>query len=93
MPSSPPLNIRPDVAAALEAGRPVVALASAPILHTLPWPGNLETVRQAKAAAQQEGALLALVAVWEGRMTVGLEVDQLETLAQGAAIASKQLWS
>ncbi len=83
MQSSPHLDIHADVAAALQAGRPVMALASAPILHTLPWPANLETVRQAEAAARQEGALLAVVAIWQGRLTVGLEAGVLEVLARG----------
>jgi pseudouridine-5'-phosphate glycosidase len=80
----PPLDVRPEVAAALQAGRPVVALASAPIAQSLPWPANLETVRQAEAAAGQEGATLAVLAVWEGRLTVGLTANEVAALARGA---------
>jgi pseudouridine-5'-phosphate glycosidase len=80
-----PLDIRPEVAAALGSGRPVVALASAPIGHSLPWPTNLETVRQADAAVRQEGASLAVVAVWQGRLTIGLTADEVEALAKGAS--------
>ena len=85
MHSPPPIDVRPAVAAALEAGRPVVALVSSPIAHTLPWAANLETVRLAEAAARQEGATLAIMAVWRGRLTVGLEASQLEALARGAS--------
>src|SRR5579859_2856743 len=81
----PPLDVRPDVAAALQAGRPVVALSSAPIAHSLPWPANLEAVHQAEAAAREEGAVLALVAVWQGKLTVGLLANEVEALAQGAS--------
>jgi pseudouridine-5'-phosphate glycosidase len=77
----PPLDVRPDVAAALQAGRPVVALTSAPLTHSLPRPTNLEAHRDAEAAARAEGALLAVVAVWRGRLTVGLTADEVETLA------------
>jgi pseudouridine-5'-phosphate glycosidase len=85
MQSSPPLDVRPEAAAALEAGRPVVALVSSPIAHTLPWPANLEAVRQADAAVRQEGATLAVVAVWRGRLTVGLEAAEVEALARGGS--------
>jgi len=83
--TSPPLDIHPDVAAALQAGRPVVALTSAPIANTLPWPANLETVRLIEDAARKEGVLLAVVGVWRGRLTVGLEAGPLEALAKGGS--------
>jgi len=79
------LDIRSEVAEALQAGRPVVAMGSGPIAHSLPWPANLETVRQSEAAVRQEGALLALVAVWKGRLTVGLDPREIEALASGAS--------
>src|ERR1022692_3101010 len=82
MNASPPLDVRPDVTAALQAGRPVVALVSAPIAQTLPWPVNLETYRLMQAAVQREGGTLAMIAVWKGRLTVGLEVSEVETLTQ-----------
>src|SRR5271165_1427554 len=85
MHSPPPLDVRPNVAAALQSGRPVVAMASAAIAHTLPWPANLETARQADAAARQQGATLAIVAVWRGRLTVGLEAAEVETLVRGGS--------
>src|SRR5919201_4821452 len=76
------LDIRPEAAAALQAGRPVVALESTLIAHGLPWPLNLETARQAEAAVRAEGAVPATVAVWQGRPTVGLAGAELETLAR-----------
>jgi len=85
MHSPPPLDVRANVAAALQSGRPVVAMASAAIAHTLPWPANLETVRQAESAAQKQGAVLALVAVWRGRLTVGLEAEEVEILVRGGS--------
>jgi pseudouridine-5'-phosphate glycosidase len=41
------LGVSDDVAGALAAGRPVVALESTLIAHGLPWPANLETAREA----------------------------------------------
>ena len=76
------MDIRPEVAAALTAGRPVVALESTLITHGLPWPVNLETARAAEAAIRNEGALPATIAVWQGRPTVGLADAELQALAQ-----------
>jgi pseudouridine-5'-phosphate glycosidase len=73
------------VAAALKAGQPVVAMVSGPLAHTLPWPANLETVRLADAAVRQEGAILAIVAIWCGRPTVGLEIVEVEALTRGGS--------
>ena len=82
---TPSLDIRPEVAAALQAGKPVVAQASAAIAHSLPWPENLEIARQVEAAARQEGATLAVVAVWQGRLTVGLNAAEVEAMARSAS--------
>ena len=50
---SPLLDVRPETAAALRAGRAVVALESTLIAHGLPWPINLETARAAEAAVRR----------------------------------------
>ncbi len=80
---SPLLDIRPEVAAALKEGRPVVALGSSPIAHSLPWPINLETAQEAEMAVRKEGAIPGLIAVWEGRPTIGLDAKEIEALARG----------
>jgi pseudouridine-5'-phosphate glycosidase len=85
MTAAPPLDIRPDVSAALQAGRPVTALGSAAIAYSLPWPVNRDTVRMAAAAAREEGVVLAVVAVMAGRLTVGLTDDEVDALAHGAS--------
>jgi pseudouridine-5'-phosphate glycosidase len=76
------LDIRPEVAEALRAGYPVVALESTLIAQGLPWPHNLETARAAEAAVWGEGAVPATIAVWQGRPTIGLTGAELEALAQ-----------
>jgi pseudouridine-5'-phosphate glycosidase len=63
----------------------VVAIVSAPLAHSLPWPSNLETARQVEAAVRQEGATPAVVAVWRGRLTLGLGPAEVEALARGAS--------
>ena len=51
------LVVREDVAAALQAGRPVVALESTVIAHGLPRPQNLETARAMEAATSLDGEM------------------------------------
>jgi pseudouridine-5'-phosphate glycosidase len=81
------LLVRDDVAAALQAGRPIVALESTVIAHGLPRPQNLETARAMEAAVREEGAIPATIAITEGRLVVGLSSDQLATFAATDGIA------
>lgn len=78
----PWLNVDPEVAAAVAAGRPTVALESTLIAHGLAWPDNRDTAARAEAAVRAAGAVPATVAVWHGAPTVGLTADQLSVLAQ-----------
>jgi pseudouridine-5'-phosphate glycosidase len=82
---SPVVDVRADVASAIAAQQPVVAMVTGPLAHTLPWPTNVETVRLAQAAVRQEGAVLALVAVWKGRLTAGLESGEIDALLRGGS--------
>jgi pseudouridylate synthase len=76
------LEIRPPIAAALRAGRPIVALESTLIAHGLPWPDNLETARAAEKAVRQAGAVPATIAVLGGRPAIGLTDAEIERLAK-----------
>jgi pseudouridine-5'-phosphate glycosidase len=80
------LHVHPEVAAALSARRPVVALESTLIAHGLPWPHNLETARAAEAAVRAEGAVPATIAVWQGCPKIGLDTGELEALAQSKEV-------
>jgi pseudouridine-5'-phosphate glycosidase len=77
-----PLDVRPEIAEALRAGVPVVALESTLIAHGLPRPHNLETARAAEIAVRDAGAVPATIAVLDGRPTVGLTDVEIERLAQ-----------
>ncbi len=80
-----PLEIAPDVAAALAARRPIVALESTLISHGLPHPMNLEVARAAEAAVREAGAVPATVAIHDGRFLIGLDETALLTLATAPA--------
>ncbi|MGQ9368880.1 pseudouridine-5'-phosphate glycosidase [Azospirillum sp. A39] len=83
------LSIAPDVAAALAARRPVVALESTVIAHGMPHPRNLETARALEALVREEGAVPATVAVLDGRIRVGLDDEDLQRLAAGGHAVRK----
>jgi pseudouridylate synthase len=72
------VEIRAEVAEALGAGAPVVALESALISHGLPRPDNLSVAREAERAVRAEGAIPATVG---GVAKVGLEDDHLKLMA------------
>ena len=76
------LEVRPEIAAALRAHRPVVALESTLIAHGLPWPANLETARAAEQVVRDRGAIPATIAVLDGQPTVGLTGAEIESLAR-----------
>lgn len=77
------LIIASEVQQALDQGGPVVALESTVISHGLPRPLNLEVARRCAAAVHEEGAVPATVGVIAGKVIVGLNDDDIITLALG----------
>ena len=75
--------VHDEVAAALAAGRPVVALESTIIAHGLPRPDNLRIAGEIEEAVRAEGAVPATIAVVGGTVRVGLDDAALEALALG----------
>ncbi|KGJ13963.1 pseudouridine-5'-phosphate glycosidase [Paracoccus sanguinis] len=81
-----PLSFAPEVAAARDAGRPIVALESTIITHGMPYPQNLEMARAVEAAVREAGAVPATIALMGGRIHVGLTDTALEELAQATGV-------
>jgi pseudouridine-5'-phosphate glycosidase len=75
------LNTIPEVANALNDRRPVVALESTVIAHGLPRPQNLQTANRLQEIVRQADAVPATIAIIEGKLTAGLDDDQLSLLA------------
>jgi pseudouridine-5'-phosphate glycosidase len=75
------LLIHPEVAAALDGGRPVVALESTIISHGLPRPDNLSIAREIEDAVRSGGAVPATIAVVQGVARIGLDDDALAHVA------------
>jgi pseudouridine-5'-phosphate glycosidase len=80
------MDLTPEVAAALEAGQPVVALESTIISHGMPYPQNVGMARDVEAIVRDNGATPATIAVLAGRLKVGLSPDELETLATDKSV-------
>ncbi len=78
----PYLSVAPHVQAALDAGRPVVALESTIISHGMPYPRNVETALRVEDLIRQHGAVPATIAVIQGKMTVGCTREQIEYLGK-----------
>jgi pseudouridine-5'-phosphate glycosidase len=73
--------VHPEVAAALAASEPVVALESTIVTHGLPRPDNLRVAREVEAVVREGGALPATIAVVGGEPRVGLDDQVLESIA------------
>jgi pseudouridine-5'-phosphate glycosidase len=75
------LTVLPEVAEALAAGLPVVALESTIISHGLPRPDNLRVAREIEHAVRRGGAVPATIALVDGHAHVGLGDAALERIA------------
>jgi pseudouridylate synthase len=76
------LDFAPEVAAALKAGKPLVALESTIITHGMPYPQNAQMAARVEEIIREEGAVPATIAVIDGRIRVGLWETEREALAQ-----------
>jgi len=76
------LDIAPEVAAAIRAGKPVVALESTIISHGMPYPRNVETATLVEDTVRQGDAAPATIAVLNGRLKVGLSNEEIRRLGK-----------
>ena len=87
------LDVAPEVSAALQQGKPVVALESTIISHGMPYPKNVETALLVEQTIRSNGAVPATIAVIGGRLKAGLSCDEIEYLGKtgrGVAKASRR---
>lgn len=74
-------ELSPAVRAAVDAGRPVVALESTIISHGLPRPANLEAARSFEDLLSSADVTPATIALVDGVPKVGLTAADLERIA------------
>ena len=82
-----PITYSAEVAAARDAGQPIVALESTIITHGMPFPQNVETARLVEEDVRTAGATPATIAVLKGTLHVGLEAAELDALGQAQNVA------
>ena len=87
----PMLALPDEVADALSAGHPVVALESTIISHGMPYPRNVGMALEVEQIIRDGGAVPATIAVLDGVPRVGLDRDELETLATHPDVAKVSL--
>ena len=72
------LDVNPEVAAAIAAGKPVVALESTIISHGMPYLQNVETALNVEKIIRENGAVPATIAIIGGRLKAGLTKEEIE---------------
>jgi pseudouridine-5'-phosphate glycosidase len=75
------LRIHPEVRAALESRRPVVALETTLVAHGFPGGVGAEVAAEAERRVRVAWAVPATIGVVDGRICVGLEAGELERFA------------
>ncbi|CAO4372636.1 unnamed protein product [Caenorhabditis nigoni] len=75
------LQISNPVKEALANGEGVVALESTVITHGLPYPQNLSTAKSLEQKVRASGSQPATIALFDGKIHVGLDDEKLEKLA------------
>ena len=83
------LDVSPEVAEALAAGKPVVALESTIISHGMPYPRNVETALLVEQTIRENGAVPATIAIIGGRLKAGLSKDEIEYLGKAGTKVAK----
>jgi pseudouridine-5'-phosphate glycosidase len=76
------LDVSAEVAAAISAGKAVVALESTIISHGMPYPQNVETALLVEDMVRQAGAVPATIAILNGRLKAGLTVEEIQQLGK-----------
>jgi pseudouridine-5'-phosphate glycosidase len=82
-----PMVFSDEVAAARKSGTAIVALESTIITHGMPFPQNVGTARIVEQDVRDGGATPATIAVMNGKLHIGLEADELDSLGQAQHVA------
>lgn len=83
------LDVAPEVAAAIAAGKPVVALESTIISHGMPYPQNVETALKVEQIIRDNGAVPATIAIIGGRLKAGCSKEEIEHLGKAGSKVAK----
>lgn len=81
------IELHPDVKAALDSNKPVIALESTIISHGMPYPQNIEMAKKVEDIVREGGATPATIAIMDGKIKVGLDEESLEKLGNTEGVA------
>lgn len=81
------IDIKPEVKAAIQEGKAVVALESTIISHGMPYPRNVETALAVERIIRDNGAVPATIAIIDGKLKVGLTPEEIEILGKSHDVA------
>ena len=83
------LSISSEVQAALNEGKPVVALESTIISHGMPYPQNVQTALRVEQTIRDNGAVPATIAIIGGKLKAGCTPDEIEYLGKKGMAVTK----
>ena len=83
------LSLSPEVAQALQQGKPVVALESTIISHGMPYPQNVETALKVEQTIRDNGAVPATIAIINGKLKAGCTPEEIECLGKKGQAVTK----
>ena len=76
------LQINEEVTEAIHTNKPIVVLESTIISHGMPYPANLATAREVEDIIRKQGAVPATIALYQGKIHIGLTSKTMEHLAE-----------
>ena len=80
------LSVAPEIAEAIQAGKPVVALESTILSHGMPYPENWEFSHKVEEIIRGEGAIPATTAIIGGKLKIGLTSSELELMCKDPTV-------
>lgn len=80
------IKVAPEVAEAVAAAQPVVALESTIFTHGLPRPRNVEVAMEAEQILRDAGVVPATIGVCHGTPVVGLTAAEIDELSNDDAV-------
>ena len=79
-------TIDKKILSALNSNKPIVALESTLISHGLPFPENVKVAQASIKAVEENGSIAATIAIINGKIKVGLNKDEIYTLAKSKKV-------
>lgn len=81
------LQITDEVLDALNSDKAIVALESTIISHGMPYPQNMQTAQEVEEIIRAEGATPATIALYQGKIQIGLSPEIMEHIAKADNVA------